>query len=68
MERRTTNSVDARRAADYLSKYCTDHVGCTDCIFDIGDEGQSCIIIGCVPVIGIYPQSGRRRTSRLQRP
>lgn len=48
MERRTTNSVDARRAADYLSKYCTDHVGCTDCIFDIGDEGQSCIIIGCV--------------------
>lgn len=50
MERRTTNSVDARRAADYLSKYCTDHVGCTDCIFDIGDEGQSCIIVGCVPV------------------
>ena len=48
---RTTNSHDARRAADYLSKYCTDCVGCTDCIFDIGDEGQSCRInSGCAPV------------------
>lgn len=48
---RTTNSHDARRAADYLSKYCTDCVGCTECIFDIGDEGQSCRInSGCAPV------------------
>lgn len=48
---RTTNSHDARRAADYLSKYCTDCVGCTNCIFDIGDEGQSCRInSGCAPV------------------
>lgn len=44
MERRTTNSVDARRAAAYLSKYCTECVGCIECIFDIGNEGQDCRI------------------------
>lgn len=44
MERRTTNSVDARRAAAYLSKYCTECVGCIECIFDNGNEGQDCRI------------------------
>lgn len=44
MEKRTTNSVDARRAAAYLSKYCTECVGCIECIFDIGNEGQDCRI------------------------
>lgn len=47
----TTTSVLARRAAEYLSKYCTECVGCTGCIFDNGNEGQSCIInSGCSPV------------------
>lgn len=47
----TTNAADARRAADYLSRYCTECVGCTGCIFDNGNEGQSCIInSGCAPV------------------
>lgn len=41
---RTTNSADARRAADYLSRYCADCIGCVNCIFDTGDEGQSCHI------------------------
>lgn len=41
---RTTNSADARRAADYLSRYCGDCVGCVNCTFDNGNEGQSCII------------------------
>lgn len=41
---RTTNSADARRAADYLSRYCDDCIGCVNCIFDIGEEGQSCRI------------------------
>lgn len=36
---RTTNSADARRAADYLSQYCADCVGCVNCTFDTGDEG-----------------------------
>lgn len=48
---RTTNSADARRAADYLSRYCGDCVGCVNCTFDNGNEGQSCIInSGCSPV------------------
>lgn len=69
MERRTTNSVDARRAAAYLSKYCTECVGCIECIFDIGNEGQSCIInSGCAPPsVGNFPLSGLHRTSRLQK-
>lgn len=41
---RTTNSAEARRAAAYLSKYCTECVGHTGCIFDNGNGGQSCII------------------------
>lgn len=41
---RTTNSADARRAADYLSRYCDECIGCVNCIFDIGEEGQSCRI------------------------
>lgn len=53
---RTTNSADARRAADYLSRYCGDCVGCVNCTFDIGDEGQSCRINnGCAPVSWALP-------------
>lgn len=44
MERKTTNSVDARRAAAYLSKYCTECVGCIECIFDNGNDGKFCSI------------------------
>lgn len=48
---RTTNSADARRAADYLSRYCADCVGCVNRTFDNGNEGQSCNInSGCSPV------------------
>lgn len=48
---RTTNAADARRAADYLSRYCNDRYGCAGCIFDIGDNGQSCRInTGCAPI------------------
>lgn len=53
---RTTNSADARRAADYLSRYCDDCVGCVNCIFDIGDEGRSCRINdGRAPVSWTLP-------------
>lgn len=53
---RTTNSADARRAADYLSRYCGECVGCVNCTFDIGDEGQSCRINnGCAPVSWALP-------------
>ena len=53
---RTTNSADARRAADYLSRYCDECIGCVNCIFDTGDEGQSCHINnGCAPVSWVLP-------------
>lgn len=41
---RTTNSAEARRAAAYLNRYCSECPGCAGCIFDNGNEGQSCII------------------------
>lgn len=48
---RTTNSADALRAADYLSRYCAEGIGCVNCTFDIGNEGQSCRInSGCSPI------------------
>lgn len=37
---RTTNSADARRAADYLSRYCDECIGCVNCIFDIGEAAH----------------------------
>lgn len=68
MEKRTTNSVDARRAAAYLSKYCTECVGCIECIFDIGNEGRTAASIVGGPLSGgNFHLSGLRRTSHLQR-
>lgn len=53
---RTTNSADARRAADYLSRYCDDCVRCVNCIFDIGGKGQFCRINdGRAPVGWVLP-------------
>lgn len=53
---RTTNSADARRAADYLSRYCDECIGCVNCIFDIGEEGQSCRINdGRAPIGWVLP-------------
>ena len=53
---RTTNSADARRAADYLSRYCDECIGCVNCIFDIGEEGQSCRVNdGNAPISWVLP-------------
>lgn len=65
---RTTNSADARRAADYLSNIVTK----TEQTF--ARDALPVRIAGFAfyakvhLIIGSYPQSGLHRTSRSQRP
>lgn len=66
---RMTNSADARRAADYLSRYCNENG-----IMAFARDALPVRIAGFAfyakvhLIIGSYPQSGLHRTSRSQRP
>lgn len=65
---RMTNSADARRAADYLSRYCnkTEQTFARDAL-PVRIAGFA-FYAKVHLIIGSYPQSGLHRTSHLQRP